>query len=452
MAALLPAEDLGKLARGEAKDLARGLSRLDDVQVATQLDNLEPDLQDAILAALPEERRAEVIEAMRYESAAEVIRRLSPEDAADILEDVDSEDVADILGRLSKPELRSILERFDDKEDVDEIEELLAYEQTSAGGIMSVDFIAVHDEVTVAEVSRRLQQAEDLPDESFYIYVTDEDDRLVGVVSLRNLVVADPDDEIREAMNTEPVTVLPNTDQEDVAQLASRYDVVAVPVVDEQRRILGIVRIDDIVDVIREEATEDILKMAGAGEALVDTRSFFASFRARFPWLMTAAVGGVLVAMSLSGFEDALRAVPVLALFMPVVAGMGGNVGTQSSTIVVRGLAVGYVEKAKITRLVLRETALGATLGLFYGVVIALCAPLVGRDVGDPLRLGIVLTGGMFGSMTIAALVGSSVPLLLDRFNVDPAVATGPFVTTAVDILGLLFYFSLAAWLLGVNM
>lgn len=452
MASILPAEDLGRLARGEAKDLVRGLSRLDDVQVGSQLDNLDADLQDRILAALPQERRTEVIDAMRYESAAEVIRRLSPEDAADILEGIDFEDVADILGRLSKSELRGILDRFDDKEDVDEIEDLLAYEQTSAGGIMSVDFISVHDEVTVAEVSRRLQQAEELPDESFYIYVTDEDERLVGVVSLRNLVVADPDDEIRAAMDTELVTVLPHTDQEEVAQLASRYDVVAVPVVDEQRRVLGIVRIDDIVDVIREEATEDILKMAGAGEALVDTRSFFASFRARFPWLMAAAIGGILVAISLSGFEDALRAVPVLALFMPVVAGMGGNVGTQSSTIVVRGLAVGYVETSKITRLVLRETALGASLGLFYGAFIALSAPFIGKDVGDPLRLGFVLTGGMLGSMTIAALVGSSVPLMLDRFNVDPAVATGPFVTTAVDILGLLFYFSLASWLLGVDM
>jgi magnesium transporter len=169
------------------------------------------------------------------------------------------------------------------------------------------------------------------------------------------------------------------------------------------------------------------------------------------PWLAAAAVGGLLVAAALSGFEGALSAVPVLALFMPVIAGMGGNVGTQSSTIVVRGLAVGYVESARIGRLVFREMGLGAALGTLYGLLIAVAAPFVGAEVEDPLALGAVLTLGMIGSMTIAATVGTSIPLLMHRLKIDPAVSTGPFVTTAVDILGLMFYFWLATVLLGVN-
>jgi magnesium transporter len=169
------------------------------------------------------------------------------------------------------------------------------------------------------------------------------------------------------------------------------------------------------------------------------------------PWLLAAAIGGLLVAVALSGFEGALATVPILALFMPVIAGMGGNVGTQSSTIVVRGLAVGYVESASVGRLVIREMSLGLMLGAIYGLLIALVAPFIGARVDDPVALGAVLTLGMMGSMTIAATVGTSIPLLMNRFKIDPAVSTGPFVTTAVDILGLLFYFWLATVLLGVE-
>jgi magnesium transporter len=310
--------------------------------------------------------------------------------------------------------------------------------------------IVVHDEITVGEALRAVRETEELPEQAFLVHVVDDDYRLVGVASLRALVVSVPDAPIREVMDAEVVSVRADTDQEDVADIASRYDLVELPVVDSHHRLLGVVTIDDIVDVLREEATEDILKFAGAGEMLEDTRSFWASFRARLPWLGTAALGGLLVAMSLSGFENALRTFPALALFMPVVAGMGGNVGTQSSTIVVRGLAVGYVERAKIMRLLLREVALGASLGLIYGMAIAAAAPLIGVEAGEPVRLGMVITLGMIGSMSIAATVGTSVPLMLDSLEIDPAIATGPFVTTSVDILGLLFYFWLSTVLLGV--
>ena len=190
--------------------------------------------------------------------------------------------------------------------------------------------------------------------------------------------------------------------------------------------------------------------MAGAGEELADARSFLASFRVRWRWLMAAALGGVTAAVALAGFDNALARVPALAFFMPVVAGMGGNVGMQSSTIVVRGLAVGFVEAERVKRLVVREVSLGASLGLIYGLLIATVSLWVSGEGTDPIRLGAVVAAGTAGSMTIAATVGTCTPLILDRYNVDPAVATGPFVTTAVDIMGLLFYFWLASVLLGV--
>lgn len=435
---------------GDTRLLTRTLARLDDVQIAALLDPLAPHEQDQILLQLPIEQRSEVLASMRYEIAAKVIGRLAPEEAARLLDLLESDDVADILGAMEPDKLREILARLDDAA---ELEELLAYPENSAGGIMSLDVVRVHDDVTIAEATRMLQQeADDLPGSVFYIYVVDEQDRLVGVISLRQLVTSKPDVPVHAVMATELVYVTAETDQETVAELASRYDLVAIPVVDDQRRLLGVVTIDDIVDVLREEATEDILKMAGAGEMLAETRSFGASFRARWPWLMAAAGGGLLVAVSLQGFEHELSKVPALALFMPVVAGMGGNVGTQSSTIMVRGLAVGFVETTRLGRVVLREMALGAAMGMLYGAGIALLAPVVGATASDPLGLGLVITFGMMGSMVIAATVGASVPLMLHRFNIDPAVATGPFVTTAVDILGLLFYFWLATHLLQVSL
>lgn len=444
--------DLGRLLRrDETRRLARVLQRMDAVQIAAQLDNLAVEDQDRVLQSLSVERRALVFAELREETAAQMVTRLAPEEVAVLFDDLESDDVADILGRVEEGRLRQILSRLD-PEDADEVEQLLGYDENTAGGIMSLDLIKVYDNVTVAEAVRVVQEEQDPPDQAFYVYVVDEDERLVGVASLRVLLTSFRDDPIRDVMFAELQYVDREADQEVVADIAMRYDLVAVPVVDEQRRLVGVVTIDDIVDVIREEATEDILKMAGAGEELVETRAFWSSFRARMPWLAAAAVGGILVATALSGFEGTLQSVPVLALFMPVIAGMGGNVGTQSSTIVVRGLAVGYVESSLLSRLIVREVALGAALGLVYGLLIAVAAPFVGSAVSDPLALGGVLTLGMIGSMTIAAAVGTSIPLLMHRFKIDPAISTGPFVTTAVDILGLMFYFWLATVLLGVSL
>jgi magnesium transporter len=451
MSPALNQNDLARLVQiGDMRRVARALARLDDVQIAGYLDNFEPREQDLVFQALPSDRRPNVLASMRYEVAAELINRLAPEEAAGLLDNLQADDAADILGRVDEAKLRQILARFD-VEDAHELEELLAYGERTAGGIMSPDVFSIHHDVTIAEATRMVQTATDLPQHVHYLYVVDEHDRLVGVIGLRQLVRSKPDMPIHAVMETELVYVTADTDQEKVAELASRYDLVGIPVVDDQRRLLGVVTIDDIVDVLREEATEDILKMAGAGQMLVETRSFGASFRARMPWLLAAALGGLLVATSLQGFESALQAVPALALFMPVVAGMGGNVGTQSSTIVVRGIAVGYVELNRLGRLILREIALGASLGALYGVLIAAAAPLLGVTASDPFNLGLVITLGMMGSMIIAAAVGTSVPLLMNRLNIDPAVSTGPFVTTSVDILGLLFYFWLATILLGIT-
>jgi magnesium transporter len=438
------------LRAGDRRRLRRTLERLDDVQIAGQLDNLLPDDQIAILRVLPEPRRAAVLGAMRYESAATIFEQLAPEEAASLVDDLSTDDAVDILGRVDDDKLKLILARIEPDE-AEEIEELLAYDEDTAGGIMSPVFFSVAPDATVADALSMIQGAEEVPESAFYVYVADRDGRLVGAISLHRLVTSRPSHRVRDIMDTAVRSVPADTDQEEVAEIVSRYDLVAVPVVDAQHRLIGVVEVDDVLDVVREEATEDILKMAGAGEELAEARSFIASFRVRWRWLMAAAVGGTAAALSLSGFDNALARVPTLAFFMPVVAGMGGNVGMQSSTIVVRGLAVGFVESDRVRRLIVREVGLGASLGLLYGLLIATVSLWVTDDGTDPLRLGIVIAAGTAGSMTIAAAVGTCTPLVLDRYGVDPAIATGPFVTTAVDIMGLLFYFWLATVLLGVS-
>ncbi|MCX4244426.1 magnesium transporter [Paraliomyxa miuraensis] len=438
------------LRTGDLRRLRRTLSRQDDVQIAQELDNLDVADQRRVLQLLPTERRPQVIESMRYEAAAELVAALAPEEAAHLLDDLEVDDVVDILGRLDAEQLQLILKRLD-KDDANELEELLAYDENTAGGLMSPQYFRVSPDATVGDALVMIQEEEEPPETAFYVYVVDSvDERLVGVISLRMLVISRPNQTIRDIMEREVVKVTADTDQEDVAELVSRYDLVSVPVVDEHDVMLGVVEVDDVVDVIREEATEDILKMAGAGEELAEVRTFVGSFRVRWRWLLAAAAGGTAAALSLSGFDTALASVPALAFFMPVVAGMGGNVGMQSSTIVVRGLAVGFVEASRVRRLVFREVSLGASLGLLYGALIAAASMAVGNADVDAWRLGLVVMLGTAGSMTIAAAVGTCTPLVLDRFGVDPAVATGPFVTTSVDVMGLIFYFWLATVLIGI--
>jgi len=266
----------------------------------------------------------------------------------------------------------------------------------------------------------------------FYLYVVDDHGHLVGVISLRQLVVVSPHTKLKAIMTTE------------VARIVARYNILAVPVVDDNNNPVGIVTVDDVVDIIREEATEDFLKMAGAGEDLVESQSVFKSTRTRLPWLLASWIGGVIAFFIISHFESSLNKLIFLAAFIPVIMGMGGNVGTQSSTIVVRGLATGRLSIKQIWEVVFKELAIGFLLGFFYGFLLGFVAHLR----YDMWLLGVTVGLAVLSSMTIAASVGSLVPMVFARINIDPAVATGPFVTTAIDILSVFFYFKIATLLL----
>ncbi len=384
-------------------------------------------------------KKGEVLSELEAEQSVPLLQHYEVEELLPILSTMSADDVADLLNNLPEELSDAILDRMKRGES-EELHDLMRYPEDSAGGIMSPDFFALHADTSAEEAIQALRESKGDVEMAFYIYVIDESGALLGVVSLRQLVTVPPQTRLRQIMEDDVISVRPEVDQEEVARITARYNFLAIPVVDENNKILGIVTVDDVIDVLREEATEDILKMAGAGPEMVETRSVLRNVRARFPWLVASCLGGVLAAFVMGAFHEQLAIHETLALFIPVVLGMGGNIGTQSSTILVRGIATGHVQPGTGLRTVGRELSVALLLGLVYGVVVGAIA--VG--VGASAFYGVVVGLALLCSMLLAALVGSSVPLLFERLHIDPAIATGPFVTTSVDVLGTLTYFSLA--------
>jgi magnesium transporter len=397
------------------------------------------DLMDSV------EQKAGFFSELGEELLVELIEDMPPEKVAEILEQMPTDDVADLIGKLSDDRSKALLDLMT-KEGSEEVEGLLGYDAETAGGIMVPDFIALKEETTARDAIEALQKEYVDVEMPFYLYAVDDHDHLSGVISLRQLVVVPPETKLISLMTTDVVSVQTNMDQEEVAKIVARYNILAVPVVDESSRLVGIVTVDDVIDIIREEATEDILKMAGAGEDLVESHSVLKSTRIRLPWLLASWIGGVIAFFVIGHFESSLRKLVYLAAFIPIIMGMGGNIGTQSSTIVVRGLATGRFNLKQIWEVVSKELSIGFLLGFVYGILLGLVAHLR-YDAG---RLGVAVGLAVISSMTIAGLMGSLMPMVFARINVDPAVATGPFVTTSIDIISVFFYFQIAALLLPI--
>jgi magnesium transporter len=375
----------------------------------------------------------------------DLIEEMKLEDIVEILEQMPTDDVADLLGRLPEEKSDAILEKMR-KAESEEVEGLLRYEDDTAGGIMVPDFIALAEDVTAKDAIESLQKEHSEVEMPFYLYVVDDYGKLVGVSSLRQLVLVPPDTPLKEFMATDVFSVQTSMDQEEVAKIVARYDILAVPVVDQTNRLVGIVTVDDVIDIFRREATEDILKMAGVGEEFVETKSVLKSTRIRLPWLFASCVGGVIAILIIGKYEGTLHRIAALAAFIPVIMGMGGNIGTQSSTIVVRGLATGRLHIRDLWSVVFKELSIGFILGLVYGILIGSVAQVSYRM--EVLAISVCIA--VISSMSVAALIGSLVPMGFARINIDPAVATGPFVTTAIDIISVSFYFMIATALLGL--
>ncbi len=370
---------------------------------------------------------------------------LDIDDIVAILEQMPKDDVADLIVRFPKEKADTILEKMN-QEGSEEVEGLLSYKKDTAGGIMVPDFIALSEDTTAKEAIESLQKEHQDVEMPFYLYVLNEQEKLLGVISLRQLVVVPPQTPLKKFMTSDVFYVTTDTDQEEVAKLVARYDILAVPVVDDKNRLVGIVTVDDVIDIFRMEATEDILKMAGLGEQFTETQSIFKSTKTRLPWLFASCIGGILALFIIKHFESNLSESIFLAPFIPVIMGMGGNIGTQSSTIVVRGIATGRYDFKDLQKVVSKELAIGSILGIIYGCMIASVAQLQYNTI----LLSVSVSVAVFTSMSVAAFIGSMFPMIFARMNIDPAVATGPFVTSTIDIVSIFCYFKITTLLIGI--
>jgi len=391
------------------------------------------------------EQKGVLFSELDHDTFHNLIEEMEIDNTVEIFEHMPADDAADLIGQLPDDTADAILEKMK-KEGSEEVESLLSYGDDTAGGIMVPDFIALREDTTAREAIESLQKEHSDVEMPFYLYVVDEFGNLVGVSSLRQLVVVPPETALKNFMSTDVFSVRTDTDQEEVAKIVARYDILAVPVVDDTNKLVGIVTVDDVIDIFRLEATEDILKMAGAGEEFVETQSVLRSVRIRLPWLFFYCIGGIIAFLIINRFEASLIKLAYLSAFIPVIMGMGGNIGMQSSTIVVRGLATGRLNIRDIWTVVFKEIAIGLLLGILFGFLIGAVAQFSSSAFTVAIAVGLALVC----SMIIAALVGSLVPMVFARINIDPAVAAGPIVTSAIDIISIFLYFQIATILLGI--
>lgn len=425
--------------------LARELHASDVADIVEALD--EPEEQIRFLATLPVELASEALAEMEEgDDRAELLASLEPARGAELLHELADDDAADLIGELEPEERQRILEELP-VDEAGDLRGLLLYDEESAGGLMTTDLVSVGVSLTAGEAIERVRVQGREVEDFYTVFVVDERRRLVGTVRLDDLVIADPRGPVSDLVEPLVASVRPDVDQEDVGRIIARYNLAALPVVNEFEVLLGRITFDDVIDVMEAEQTEDILRMAGLGgdeEALRYT--WTESVRARVPWLFANLLTAALAASVVYAFSETIENAVILAAIMPIIAGLGGNAGTQALAITVRTLALegGGAPRRPVVDIVGRELTVGLVNGAVVGSVVALLAAVVG---GVP-ALGLVVFLAMWGNVVVAGFLGSFVPSVLDRLGVDPAVASSMFVTPFTDLCGFLFLLGLASRML----
>lgn len=393
-----------------------------------------------IYTYLSPEEIADIMESIdEEEQTRELISEMDPRFASMVLAEMSADNAVDILNEMDKDHIASFLTIMDTSA-ADEIKHLLHYEEKTAGSIMTTEFIATYKTNTAKQTMQQLKEQAPDAETIYYLYVLDEDKRLVGVLSLRDLIVAPEDTKIERIMMEKVVAVSAGKDQEEIAQMMRDYDFLALPVVDFQDHLLGIITVDDIMDVMEEEASDDYSKLAGVSDMDKPNDTALISVKKRLPWLVILLFLGMFTASLIGRFEETLNQVAVLAIFIPLIAGMAGNSGTQALAVAVRGLANGDYGKQGKMKLVLREASTGIINGVICGLVITLVIYVWKHDIYLGVLVGISIAATLF----VATIAGALVPIFMDRIKIDPAVASGPFITTINDIISILIYFSMA--------
>jgi magnesium transporter len=427
-----------KIKEEDSSWIKENIFELHFADIAEILDKLTNEEAKYIYFQLEEETQADVLMELEEDIRDRFLSSLSSKEIADQLENLDSDDAADILGDLSDAQIQEVISQMEDDEAAEDIVDLLNYDEDTAGGLMQKEFIQAKLDWPVNRCLVELRrQAEDV-EKVYTIYVVDDFNKLVGVLSLKRLLFASPKTKIIDLYQGKNIiSVKTSDDNEQVAKVMEKYDLVSVPVVDLQNKLVGRITLDDVLDVIKEEADKDFQLASGISERIESNASVWRISRARLPWLLIGMLGGILGAQVISGFEAGITQVPALAFFIPLITAMGGNVGVQSSAIVVQSLAKGNKQFGSILSKLSKEGLVGLVNGLFLAILIYGIAA-----VFENATLGLVVSISLFTVILFAAIFGTLIPLILDKYNIDPALATGPFVTTLNDVLGLFIYFT----------
>lgn len=413
--------------------------------IAEIVEQISLDAAKILINELDNERSADVLVELDEDLRAKFIADYTPEEIArDLLDNLDSDDAADIIHELPEEQRKEVLDYIEDPEHAKDIADLLIYPEDTAGALMGTELIQVNKRWRVMQCVREMRlQAEEV-EKVHAIYVVDDEDKLLGTLSLKELLTTSLKTPIEEVYKDNVQSVQVTEDAEDVANTMQKYDLVVIPVVDPIGRLVGRITIDDVVDVIRDEAKEDYNLASGLTDEVETEDSIYTITRARLPWLIIGLFGGILAASVIGQFEGALANVPKMYFFVPLIAAMGGNVGVQSSAIVVQALASNSYMGNMYDRL-LKEIGVALLNGAICGVLIIGASLFLGYGTQLSLTVGISL----LAVIIVAALIGTFVPIILDKYKIDPALATGPFITTMNDILGLFIYFSIGRLLLG---
>jgi magnesium transporter len=428
---------------GDEKALSEKLGAIHETDIADLLRELE-DHRSYILGLLDPEKASEVLAETGEDFRAELLDDLDERQIRRIFHEMADDDAADIVGELSEEATERILQIMR-KEDQEEVKVLLEYDEESAGGIMTSEFVSIDEDLDVGQAMEIIRERGQEVEEFYMVFVTDARNVLKGTVSLRDLILADRGETISRIMIPDVIRVDSEMDQEEVARMMKRYNLVSIPVVDSEERLIGRITVDDILDIVEAEVTEDLLRMGGAD---IDEEIYggtTAAVRFRLPWLFLNLLTAFVAASVVGLFADTIQAVVVLAIFMPVIAGLGGNAATQSLVVTLRRLTVGELSSGTKLKIIRKEFLTGASNGLLVGLLVSVIA----YTLGENPHLGVVVGLAMFLTISLAGIIGAFIPITLKDLGLDPAVASSVFITTIIDLVGFFLLLGLGTLLLS---
>lgn len=434
----------GLLAAADEKHLELLFADLHPADIAEVIDELELDEAKLLYKTLEAEKASEVIVYLEEEVREKFLSSLSAKEIAEqFIDNLESDDAADIIAQLPVDVREEVISLIDDVDQASHIIDLMNFEEGTAGALMGKELVQVREDLTVSEAVREVRNQSELLDSIYTVYVVDHRNILLGTIPVKKLLFNHESTLISHIYNPEIIMVKTNTESEEVANIMKKYDLVVLPVVDELKRLVGRITIDDIVDVIQEEADKDYQMASGLSESVESTDTVFQLTRARLPWLLVGLSGGILSSRIITVYEHQIQIYPEMAFFMPLIAAMGGNVGVQSSAIIVQGLANDTLGFDGIFQKLTKEF----TVALVNGVALSGLLLAYNLIIASSLNLTFTVSAALLSVIIFAALFGTIVPLMLDKYKIDPALATGPFITTMNDICGLIIYFTVGHFL-----